>query len=73
MPVVCHRPARSNLTVITRYFSLNSPGNTVIQTETKRKYTGGISLSLPSLCYGVSINVAYAHHDNNRNVPDKCI
>ncbi len=28
MPVVCHRPARSNLTVITRYFSLNSPGNT---------------------------------------------
>ena len=28
MPVVCHRPARSNLTVITRYFSLNSLGNT---------------------------------------------
>ena len=28
MPVVCHRPVRSNLTVITRYFSLNSPGNT---------------------------------------------
>ena len=24
MPVVCYRPARSNLTVITRYFSLNS-------------------------------------------------
>ena len=28
MPVVCHRPARSNLTVITRYFSLNSLSNT---------------------------------------------
>ena len=28
MPVVCHRPARSHLTVITRYFSLNSLGNT---------------------------------------------
>ena len=70
MPVVCHRPARSNLTVITRYFR-----STVwaIQTETKRKYTGGISLSLPSLCYGVFVNVAYAHHDNNRNVPDECI
>lgn len=70
MPVVCHRPARSNLTVITRYFSLNSP---VIQTETKRKSTVGISLSLPSLCHSVSVNVAYAHHDNNRNVPDECI
>ena len=44
-----------------------------IQTETKRKYTGGISLSLPNPCYGVSVNVAYAHHDNNRNVPDECI
>ena len=70
MPVVCHRPARSNLTVITRYFRSTVQ---VIQTETKRKYTGGISLSLPSLCYGVSVNVAYAHHDNNRNVSDECI
>ena len=70
MPVVCHRLARSNLTAITRYFSLNS---LAIQTETKRKYTGGISLSLPNPCYGVSVNVAYAHHDNNRNVPDECI
>ena len=45
----------------------------VIQTETKRKYTGGISLSLPRLCHGVSVNVAYAHHDNNRNVSDEWI
>lgn len=70
MPVVCHRPARSNLTVIPDIFRSTVR---VIQTETKRKYTGGISLSLPSLCYGVFVNVAYAHHDNNRNVPDECI
>ena len=70
MPVVCHRPVRSNLTIITKYFR-----STVwtIQPETKRKYTGGISLSLPSLCHSVSVNVTYAHHDNNRNVPDECI
>ena len=28
MPVVCHRPVRSNLTIITKYFSLNSLDNT---------------------------------------------
>ena len=27
MPVVCHRPARSNLTIITKHFSLNSLSN----------------------------------------------
>ncbi len=38
MPVVCHRPARSNLTVITRYFFRSTVR--VIQTETKKEVYG---------------------------------
>ena len=70
MPVVCYRPARSNLTVITRYFSLNSLGNKL---KPKGSIRVGFRCLSPSLCYGVSVNVAYAHHDNNRNVSDECI
>ena len=31
----------------------------------------GISLRLSVPAHGVPANVAYAHHDNNRNVPDE--
>lgn len=44
MPVVCHRPARSNLTAITRYFSLNRLN------KYKQKPKGSIRVGFRCLC-----------------------
>lgn len=39
----------------------------------RKSFSGisGISLRLSVSAHGVPANVAYAHHDNNRNVPDE--
>lgn len=68
MPVVCYRPASSNLTVITRYNSLFEQDKSAANHFFS---ICGISLPFSYSHHGVSVNVAYAHHDNNRNVFDE--
>ena len=67
MPVVCPRPASSNLTVIAD--STRSPKQT--GKPQINFYISGISLRLSAPAHGVSVIIAHAHRDNNRNVPDK--
>lgn len=67
MPVVCLRPASSNLAVMADSIA---PRNR--QADRKSiSNKGGISLRLSVPAHGVPAIVAYAHHDNYRNVPDK--
>lgn len=63
MPVVCYRHISSNLIFITRYSSLPELQSTANQIFL---CVGFRCLCLPA--HDVSVNVAYAHHDNNRNV-----
>lgn len=69
MPVACYRPASSNLTLIAD--SSRSPEQADRQTANQFLIISGISLRLSVPAHGVSAIVAYAHHDNNRNVPDE--
>lgn len=70
MPVACYRPVSSNLTVITRYFPLPEADKSAAN---RFSILFGISLLSSAPDHGVSANVAHAHHDNNRNVPDEWV
>lgn len=67
MPAVCYRPASSNLTVIAD--SSRSPEQT--GRPQINSNISGISLRLSVSDHGIPAIMAYAHHDNSRNVPDK--
>ncbi len=71
MPVVCYRPASSSLTVIAQYSPLPE------SRQADRKPFLHSIVGFRCVCLapdrGVSANVAYAHHDNNRNVPDEWV
>lgn len=69
MPVACYRPAGSNLTVIDQYSSL--PGSRQADRKPFLHNIVGFRCVCLSPDHGVSANAAYAHHDNNRNVPDE--
>lgn len=63
MPVVCHRLISSYLIFLTRYSSLPELQSTANQFS--------LCAGFRCLCFSahdVSVTVAYAHHDNNRNV-----
>ena len=70
MPVACYRPASSILTVIARHLPLPESD---IQPSIFLTI-GDVQITL--FCdsdHGVPANVAYAHHDSNRNVPDEWV
>ena len=63
MPVACHRHISSYLIFLTRYSSLPELQSTANQFS--------LCAEFRCLClsaHDVSVNVAYTHHDNNRNV-----
>ena len=76
IPVACYRLISSNLIVIAGYFPL--PGQIKQPQTDSSKYVGfrclypsGSAFTRPD--HGVPANVAYAHHDSNRNVLDEWV
>ena len=70
MPVTGYRPVSSILTVIARQLPL--PGSDIQPSIILT--IGDVRIVL--FCdsdHGVPANVAYAHHDSNRNVPDEWV
>ena len=70
MPVTCYRPVSSILTVIARQLPL--PGSDIQPAIILT--IGDVRIAL--FCdsdHGVPANVAYAHHDSNRNVLDEWV
>ena len=70
MPVTCYRPVSSILTVIARQLPL--PGSDIQPSIILT--IGDVRTAL--FCdsdHGVPTNVAYAHHDSNRTVPDEWV
>ncbi len=70
MPVTYYRPVSSILTVVARQLSL--PGSDIQPSIILT--IGDVRIAL--FCdsdHGVPANVAYAHHDSNRNVPDEWV
>lgn len=70
MPVACYRPANSILTVIAQKLPL--PGSDIQPSIILTIGDARIALFCNS-DHGVPANVAYAHHDSNRNVPDEWV
>ena len=70
MPVTCYRPVSSILTVIARQLPL--PRSDIQPSIILTIGDARIALFCDS-DHGVPANVAYAHHDSNRNVPDEWV